>query len=70
MTDAKLHVLIVTFSTIDNLNLTKQLSDGLKRSAYWNSYQTIPAKLIEKWKNIYELLSASFQGLKILFVLT
>ena len=30
----------------------------------------IPAKLIEKGKNIYELLSTSFQGVKRLFVLT
>ena len=30
-TDAKLHVLIVTLSTKDNINLTKQLSNGFKR---------------------------------------
>ena len=55
ITDAKLQVLIVTLSTKDNLNLlkivlimTKQLSDGFKRSVYWNSYQVIPAKVIEK----------------------
>ena len=34
--------------------------------SYWYSYQTIPAKVAEK--NIHELLSASFQGLKRLFV--
>ena len=28
MRDAKLHVPIVTLSTKDNVNLTKQLSDG------------------------------------------
>ena len=39
--DAKLHVSIVTLSTKDNENLTLQLSDGFKRSAYWNNYQTI-----------------------------
>ena len=50
-------------------SLTKQLSNGFKRSIYWNNYQTIPAKLINKRTNIYELLSASFQGVKILFVL-
>ena len=32
--DAKLHVPIVILSTKDNLNLTKQLSDGFKRSVY------------------------------------
>ena len=66
--DAKIHVPIVTLSTKDNLNLTKQLSHWFKRSVYWNSYQTIPAKVIEKGKK-NELLSASFQGDKILFVL-
>ena len=69
ITDAKLHVPIVTLSTKDNVNLTKQLSNGFKRSVYWNSYQTIPAKVIDKGTNIYELLSASFQGVKRLFVL-
>ena len=33
--DAKLHVPIVTLSTTNNVNLTKQLSDGFKRSVYW-----------------------------------
>ena len=67
--DAKLHVPIVTLSTKDNVNLTKQLNDGFNRSAYWKNYQTIHAKVIEKGKNIYELLSASFQGVKRLFVI-
>ena len=57
--DAKLHVLIVTLSTKDNVNLTKQISDGFKRSVYWTSYQTIPEKVIEKGKDIYELHGAS-----------
>ena len=57
--DAKLHVLIVTLSTKDNVNLTKQISGGFKRSVYWTSYQTIPEKVIEKGKDIYELHGAS-----------
>ena len=61
ITDAKLHVSIVTLSTKDSVNLTKQLSKGFKRSVYWNSYQTKSAKVIEKGKNLYELLNASFQ---------
>ena len=76
ITGAKLQVLIVTLSTKDNLNLlkivlimAKQLSDGFKRSVYWNSYQIIPAKVIEKVKSIFELLSALFQSLKRLSVL-
>ena len=69
ITDAKLHVPIVTLSTKDSANLTKQLNEGFKRSVYWNSYETKPAKVIEKGKNIYELLNALFQGLKRLSVL-
>ena len=69
ITDAKLHIPIVTLSTKDSVNLTKQLSEGFKRSVYWNSYQTKPAKVIEKGKNLYELLNASFQGVRRLFVL-
>ena len=67
--NAKLHVPIVTLSTKDSINLTKQLSEGFKRSFYWNSYQTKPAIAIEKGANIYELLNGSFQGVRRLFVL-
>ena len=66
--DTKLHVPIVTLSTKESANLAKQLSEGFKRSVYWNSYETKPVKVIEKGKNIYELLNASFQGVKRLFV--
>ena len=69
ITDAKLHVQIVILSAKDNANLTKQLSDGFKRCVYWNSYQTIPAKVIEKGINIYELISVSVQDVKRLFAL-
>ena len=69
ITDAKLHVPIVTLSTRDSENLRKLLNKGFKRSVYWNSYETKPAKVIEKGKNLYELLNASFQGVKRLFVL-
>ena len=69
ITNAKLHVPIVTLSTKDSTNLTKQLNEGFKRFVYWNSYETKPAKVIEKGKNIDELFNASFQGVKRLFVL-
>ena len=69
ITDTKFHVPIVTLSTKDSVNLTKRLSDGFKRYVYWNNYQTITAKVINQGTNIYELLSASFQGVKRLFVL-
>ena len=43
---AKLHVPIVTLSTKDSANVSKQLNEGFKRSVYWNSYGTKPAKVI------------------------
>ena len=49
--------------------MAKQLNEGFKRSVYWNSYETKPAKVIEQGKNIYELLYAPFQGVNSLFVL-
>ena len=67
--DAKRHVPLLTLSTKDNVNLTKQLSDGFKISTYWNNYHTILVKVIEKRKNVCELLSVSFQCVKILFAL-
>ena len=50
ITNTKLHVPIVTLSTKDSANLAKQLNEGFKRSVYWNSYETKPAKVIEKGK--------------------
>ena len=55
---------MVTLSTKNNVNLTKQLSNRLKRSVYWSSYQTIPAKVINKGTNVYELLSVILQGVR------
>ena len=69
ITDTKLHVPIVTLSTKDSANLAKQLNEGSKRSVYSNSYLKKPAKVIEQGKNLYELLNASFQGVKRLFAL-
>ena len=64
ITDAKLHVPIVTFSTKDSENLEKQLNKGFKRYAYWDSYERKPEKVVEKRKNLYELLNVSFQSVK------
>ena len=69
ITDAKLHVPIVTLSTKDSASLAKQLNEGFKRSVYWSSYETKLTKVIEHRKNIYELLNASFQSVKRLFIL-
>ena len=67
--DTKLHVPMVTFSTKDSANLTKQLNEGFKRSVYWNSCERKSAKVIEQRKNIYQLLNESFQSVRRLFVL-
>ena len=40
ITETKLYVPIATLSTKDNVNLTKQLNEGFKRSAYWNEYKS------------------------------
>ena len=59
ITDAKLHVPMVTLSTKNSVNLTKQLTEEFERSVYLNSYQ----------KSLHELLNASFEGVRRLFVL-
>ena len=40
ITNTKLYVPIVTLSTKDNLNLTKQINERFKRPVYWNEYKT------------------------------
>ena len=60
VTDTKLHVPRVALSTKYSANLAKQLNKGFKSK---------PAKKQKKEKNIYELLNASFQSVKRLFVL-
>ena len=53
-------------STKDNVNLTKQLNDGFKRSVYQSNYPAIAAKVTDNETNIYESLSVSLQGLFVL----
>ena len=69
ITDANLYVPVVTLSIEDNAKLTKLLSEGFKRSLYWNKYKVIPNKTYTANNYIRELLDASFQGVKRLFVL-
>ena len=38
--DTKLYVHVVTLSVTDNQKLSKLLSKGFERSAYWNEYKT------------------------------
>ena len=69
ITDAKLYVPVVTLSLEDNSKLTKQLSEGFKRSVYWNKYKVIQNKTYNQNNYIRELLDPSYQGVKRLFVL-
>ena len=67
ITDAKLPVPIVSLSTKDSANFITQLNEAFKRSVYWNNYEARPANIIEQGKSIYELLNASFEGVKRIF---
>ena len=70
ITDAKLYVPIVTLSKEDNAKLSKLLSEGSKRPVYWNKHKIIPNKTCNENDYVRELLDASYQGVKKLFVLT
>ena len=75
ITDAKRYVLIVTLLAEDNAKLSKLLGEGFKRSIYWNKSKVIDNIEINinnanEEKYIRERLDASYQRVKILFVLT
>ena len=70
ITSTKLYVPIDTLSTKDNVNLTKQLNEGFKRSVYWNEYKSKIETKTAKNDNVTRFpLDASFQGANMLFVL-
>ena len=70
ITSTKLYVPVVTLSTKDNVNLTKQLDEGFKRSVYWNEYKSkIETKNLDANNATRFPLDASFQGVNRLFVL-
>ena len=74
ITDAKLYAPIVTLSAGDNAKLSKLLSEGFKRSFYWNKYKVVENILVSinnanEEKYMRERLDASYQGVKRLFVL-
>ena len=52
ITDAKLYIPIVTLSAEDNAKLSKLLSEGFKRTIYWNEYKVIENKVVEIAANI------------------
>ena len=69
ITDAKLYVPAVTFSTEDSAKLSKLLTEGFKRPVYWNKHKIIPNNSCDRDDNVRELLDSSYQGVKRLFVL-
>ena len=69
ITDAKLCVPIVTLSTEDNAKLSKLLTDGFKRSVYWNKYKIIPEQRYNANNDIRKLIDPSWQGINRLFAL-
>ena len=71
ITNTKLYVPVVTLSTEDNNNLTKQLNDGFKRTIYWNQYVSKPftGQAANKTGITRFALDAAFQGVNRLFVL-
>ena len=70
ITSTKLYVPIVTLSTKDNVNLANQLSEGFKRSVYWNEYKSKIETQEADANNLKRfLLDASFLGVNKLFVL-
>ena len=73
ITDAKRYVPIVTLSIEDNAKLSKLLSEGFKRSIYWNKCQVIPNRIINiaingKEHHLRELLDSNYQAVKRPFV--
>ena len=71
ITSAKLYVPIVTLSTKDNVNLTKQLNGGFKRFVYWNEYKSkMDKKQADDQNPTRFYLDASFQRARTLSVLT
>ena len=71
ITNTKLYIPVVTLSTKDNTNLTKQLNEGFKRTIYWDQYVSKPfPKTSHKKTGITRsALDAAFQGVNRLFVL-
>ena len=71
ITNTKLYVPVVTWSTEYNNNLTNQLNDGFKRTIYWNQYVSKPfPETPHKKTGITRFaLDAAFQCVNRLFVL-
>ena len=68
ITDTKLYVPVVTFSTQENPKFLQQLKSGFKRVINWNKYLSEP-ELLAQNPNLNHLVEPSFQGVNRLFVL-
>ena len=69
ITNTKLYVLIVTLSSKDNVKLVKLLAEGIKRTVYWNEYQTkVETRDLSNNNFTRFPLDASFHGVRRLFV--
>ena len=71
ITNTKLYIPVVTLSTKDNNNLTKQLNECFKRTIYWNQYVSKPftEQAANKTGITRFTLDAAFQEVNRLFVL-
>ena len=69
ITDTKLYVPVVTFSTQDNAKLLQQLKSGLWRTCNWNKYQS-DSKTYTQNRYLNHLVNPSFEGVNRLFVLS
>ena len=66
ITDTKLYVSVITFSTQDNANVLQKLKSGFKRTIKWNKYQSDPKQYaLNQYLN--HLVDPSFQRVKKLF---
>ena len=68
VTDAKLHVPLVTLSTNESVNLTKQLSEGFKRSVNWKNWWLQTGCLLDYvyFKENYRLIAVDLSKQKAL----
>ena len=62
ITETKLYVPVVTWSTQGNVKILQQLKSDFKRTINWNKYLSKP-ELLAKNPNLNHLIETSFQGL-------
>ena len=64
ITDAKRYVTVVTLSTEGNAKLSKLLTEGFKKTVYWNKYIINPNKTYDENDNIRDCLIQVIKELK------